>query len=239
MFSSQKRKIYLQMLKAVAEAIGPDYLDQVVFVGGCTTVLFMDENDAERIRHTEDVDLIVSVTAITGYFNFVEVLKTRGFTTPSPINGGDASVCRLHYGKLKIDLMPTNGCMGFSNIWYEEAFKHAFKYSIDEQTEIKLFPVEYFLATKFEAYKSRGEGDLLVSQDIEDVFNVLYSNSNLLLNLIQSKSDVKSYIANSIEEIQQDYNYDYLLLNMTDGDSDLIEKLSAKIQNIIDLREFN
>ena len=52
MFSSQKRKIYLQMLKAVAEAIGPDYLDQVVFVGGCTTVLFMDENDAERIRHT-------------------------------------------------------------------------------------------------------------------------------------------------------------------------------------------
>ena len=25
------------MLKAVAEAIGPDYLDQVVFVGGCTT----------------------------------------------------------------------------------------------------------------------------------------------------------------------------------------------------------
>ena len=80
------------MLKAVAEAIGPDYLDQVVFVGGCTTVLFMDENDAERIRHTEDVDLIVSVTAITGYFNFVEVLKTRGFTTPSPINGGDASV---------------------------------------------------------------------------------------------------------------------------------------------------
>ena len=96
-----------------------------------------------------------------------------------------------------------------------------------------------FLATKFEAYKSRGEGDLLVSQDIEDVFNVLYSNSNLLLNLIQSKSDVKSYIANSIEEIQQDYNYDYLLLNMTDGDSDLIAKLSAKIQNIIDLREFN
>ena len=43
----QKRKIYLQMLKAVAEAIGPDYLDQVVFVGGCTTVLFMDENDAD------------------------------------------------------------------------------------------------------------------------------------------------------------------------------------------------
>mgnify|MGYP003534766356 FL=1 len=80
---------------------------------------------------------------------------------------------------------------------------------------------------------------MLVSQDIEDVFNVLYSNSNLLLNLIQSKSDVKSYIANSIEEIQQDYNYDYLLLNMTDGDSDLIAKLSAKIQNIIDLREFN
>ena len=71
------------------------------------------------------------------------------------------------------------------------------------------------------------------------MFNVLYSNSNLLLNLIQSKSDVKSYIANSIEEIQQDYNYDYLLLNMTDGDSDLIAKLSAKIQNIIDLREFN
>ena len=35
MFSSQKRKIYLQMLKGVAEANWPDYLDEVVFVGGC------------------------------------------------------------------------------------------------------------------------------------------------------------------------------------------------------------
>lgn len=227
------------MIKAAALAIGPDHIDKVVFVGGCTTALFMDENDAERLRHTEDVDLIISVAAITGYYNFVDILQSRGFKLPSPITGGDASVCRLHYNQLKIDLMPTLDFLGFGNKWYEEAFQHAFKYSIDEETKIKLFPVQYFLATKFEAYKSRGDGDLLASQDVEDIFNVLYSNADLLINLSNSNSNIKAYIAESLEEIQQDPNYYILLESLTNGDHSSIVKFNSRVDNIIQLRVNN
>lgn len=48
------------MLETVAEAIGDDLRDRLVFVGGCTTALFItDPITLEDVRLTNDVDLIV------------------------------------------------------------------------------------------------------------------------------------------------------------------------------------
>ncbi len=51
-----------RMLVEVARALGPELINQVTFVGGCTTALLLtDEVTAEQVRHTDDVDLIVHV----------------------------------------------------------------------------------------------------------------------------------------------------------------------------------
>ncbi|MEE8059443.1 MAG: hypothetical protein V3T17_16645 [Pseudomonadales bacterium] len=53
------------MLVVVAQALGEELLQQVVFVGGCTTgLLITDSMTQEAIRYTEDVDLI---THVMGY----------------------------------------------------------------------------------------------------------------------------------------------------------------------------
>ncbi|MFC3530398.1 hypothetical protein ACFOMH_19700 [Paracoccus mangrovi] len=52
----------LYMLETVAEAIGDDLRDRLVFVGGCTTALFItDPITLEDVRLTNDVDLIVDL----------------------------------------------------------------------------------------------------------------------------------------------------------------------------------
>ncbi len=52
----------LYMLETVAEAIGDDLRDRLVFVGGCTTALFItDPITMEDVRLTNDVDLIVDL----------------------------------------------------------------------------------------------------------------------------------------------------------------------------------
>ena len=58
-----------QMLVIVAQALGDELLQQVVFVGGCTTgLLITDKATLEAVRYTDDVDLIAHLTdALNGY----------------------------------------------------------------------------------------------------------------------------------------------------------------------------
>jgi len=59
------KDLLLGMLETVAEALGADLRERLVFVGGCTTVLFItDELRLRTLRATDDVDLIV---ALAGY----------------------------------------------------------------------------------------------------------------------------------------------------------------------------
>jgi hypothetical protein len=52
-----------QMLIVVSKALGDELLQQVAFVGGCTTgLLVTDKLTQEAIRFTEDVDLITHIS---------------------------------------------------------------------------------------------------------------------------------------------------------------------------------
>lgn len=53
-------------------------LDELVFVGGCTTGLFITDPAAGGIRPTKDVDVIVDVTSYGKYASLSEWLRTLG-----------------------------------------------------------------------------------------------------------------------------------------------------------------
>ncbi|MGY4498473.1 hypothetical protein ACVWYH_002404 [Bradyrhizobium sp. GM24.11] len=59
-----------EMLKTVAVALGDQLLARLVFVGGCTTALYItDSVTLEGVRATDDVDLIVDLAGfpVTGF----------------------------------------------------------------------------------------------------------------------------------------------------------------------------
>lgn len=96
--------IHRDMIRLVANALGADLLAEVAFVGGATTsLLITDDFSREQVRHTKDVDLIVNVVGYADWARLQKNLRNRGF---SDIMSGNAPVCALQLGELRVDFMP-------------------------------------------------------------------------------------------------------------------------------------
>ena len=103
-----------KMIEVVAKAIGQELLNEVAFVGGCTTGLMLDDPfSMEQVRHTDDVDLIVHVVGRVQWYSLQEKLRTQGFSESA--DGGP--ICAMKLGELRVDFMPDDpAILGFCNI---------------------------------------------------------------------------------------------------------------------------
>jgi hypothetical protein len=183
-----------QNIKLIDEAavLLKDILDDLVFVGGATTGLYADNIFAPELNQTFDVDCIIEVASRKEYVEFESKIRLMGFK--NDISKG-APICRYQYGTMKIDFMPTKPeIIGFSNIWYEEGFKETIEVLLPVGVKIKLFKPEYFLASKIEAFKNRGNNDLRTSQDFEDIVFVVENRKSLINELRASKDNVRNYL---------------------------------------------
>jgi hypothetical protein len=165
------------LLLNIAHRLRP-LLDEVVFVGGCTTALLITDPGAEAIRPTYDVDVIVEITSYADYAVFSERLRALGFQEDS---SEGAPLCRWQWEQTKLDAMPLDeGVLGFSNRWYRETMTKAELVRLDPKTVIRAITAPYFLATKLEAFHGRGGGDVFASHDLEDVIAVLMEDQQSL-----------------------------------------------------------
>jgi hypothetical protein len=179
------------LLKIVAQRLGEDLLDEVVFVGGVTTSIYIENDESPNTTPTEDVDLIVNVTSYLGYEEFEKRIGERGFKRKLAESG---PICRFFLGDIVVDFMPLNErILGFSNRWYSIGFSEAMKISLDGLT-IRILSFANFLATKIEAYSSRGKkGMLWESKDFEDIVVVLEGRKSLLEDLEALPDEVKVF----------------------------------------------
>ncbi|MFC4311063.1 hypothetical protein ACFPN2_18340 [Steroidobacter flavus] len=179
-------------LQLVARALGP-LREQVVFVGGCAVGLLITDEAAAPVRATLDVDLVVSVSALSAYHGLEKDLSTLGFKRDM---SADAPICRWRYRGLEVDVMPTDpGILGFSNRWYPLAVSSAQPFKLPDGDDIRLIAAPVFVATKFEAHADRGSGDLLASHDLEDIVNVIDGRPGLLNEIATSPRELREYLA--------------------------------------------
>ena len=133
--------------ESVVRLLAP-MLDELVFVGGCTTGLFITDPAAGGIRPTKDVDAIVDVTSYAKYTALAEQPRALGLsedTTPG------APLCRWRHGHQIIDVMPTDATvLGFSNRWYPTAIETAQTFHIAGH-DVRVVTPALFIATKLEA----------------------------------------------------------------------------------------
>ena len=192
----------LMQLEVVAVALG-ELLPQVTFVGGSTTVLLVDEAAHFGIRKTDDVDVIIDVTTLVEYQRFSRRLRDLGFREDK-----DGPICRwlvdTDIGTTTLDVMPVDEkILGFSNRWYKTAIKEASEVVLPAGTSIRLVSPAYFLATKFEAFVGRGQGDYF-SHDLEDIVFVMENRTGLLDELMGSPQELKGYLARQAETLLND-----------------------------------
>jgi predicted nucleotidyltransferase len=199
----------LGMLRAVADALGDDLRGRLVFVGGCTTALFItDAVTLEDVRATDDVDLIVDLAGFPEWAQLLEQLRERGFSEAPD----DDVICRMRLGKIKVDFMPDDpNILGFSNRWYERGIETAVDCPLVDNLIVRRLTPALFVATKLEAYLGRGGNDLLSSRDAEDILLIVDGREELVAELGASDDDVRSYIGDQFKALLEASDFDDFL----------------------------
>jgi predicted nucleotidyltransferase len=94
------------------------------------------------------------------------------------------------------DLMPVQAdVLGFTNRWYPYAVKTAEPATLTNGITINLVSAVAFVATKLEAFASRGANDFFSSHDLEDVLNIVDGREELVEEIMAAPSELKQYVA--------------------------------------------
>lgn len=183
----------LPHLEVIAAALG-DLRERVVFVGGSTAGLLLTDPLAEGVRPTLDIDAIVQADTLVQFYRVEAQLEQRGFVR----DAASGVICRwLHRASgVVFDLMPTDASvLGFSNRWYAEAIETAQSVELSNGLHIRLIAAPAFVATKLEAFLSRGKGDFLSSHDLEDVLNIVDGRPELVEELVTASQPLRQAVA--------------------------------------------
>jgi predicted nucleotidyltransferase len=191
----------LQMLEIVAEGL-QQLREDVVFIGGATSVLYIDSAGGRTPRPTDDVDCVIELATRTSYRQLEDRLRRLGFT--NCIETG-APICRWLFNGLKVDVMPTDDAiLGFTNHWYKNGVRDKEIRTLPRGTEIFVFPLVYWIASKLAAYFDRGSSDPLISSDLEDIIYVLDGIKDPVAVLQDIDPAVGGYISDSMKALLLD-----------------------------------
>ncbi|MGE3063792.1 MAG: hypothetical protein AB7T10_09225 [bacterium] len=159
----------------IAEAL-KETKRKVCLVGGAISSFYLEDDVSSKIRPTKDVDCVIEVLDYLSFMDLEKSLKKLGFV--HDLDSG--IICRWKYGQITVDIIPSESkkILGFTNIWYKEGMKNSISKEISG-VKVHYFPLCYYIASKIEAFKSRGKNDYYDSNDFEDIVLILEGRRNL------------------------------------------------------------
>ncbi len=185
------------LFESVVGLLAP-VLDELVFVGGCTSGIFVTDPAAGGIRPTRDVDAIVDITSYAQYTALSDRLRILGLVEDT---SEGAPLCRWRQGNVIVDVMPTDASvLGFSNRWYPMAIDTAQRFDIAGHGTRIVTPA-LFIATKLEAFHGRGDDDVFASHDLEDIVTVVDGRPEIATDVAVSDEQVRAYISAEIRSL--------------------------------------
>jgi hypothetical protein len=191
----ENRKINIAVVAEIAKAL-QEVKNQMVFVGGAVISLYTDDPAADEIRPTGDIDMTVKIMNYSSWVTLQERLSELNIH-PDPYGH---AICSYKYNDIPVDIMPSeDGPIGPTNKWYKLGFDDLkLVKALDE--EIQILPAPCFLATKFEAYKSRGT-DYRTSHDIEDIIYIIDNRIHIVDEISVSKIEIIQFLQEEINKI--------------------------------------
>ncbi|MDO8279439.1 MAG: hypothetical protein Q7T63_15080 [Burkholderiaceae bacterium] len=175
----------INVLELVVRALG-SLREELVLVGGCSVGLLISDEARPPVRETVDVDMVAQVASVSEYYKTAERLRACGFREAAD----DKNMYRWKNGKLILDVLPSNETIlgHSSNQWYPAAVATAKFAQLPSGLRIRLITAPLFLATKFDAFHSRGGGDYL-RHDMEDIVNLVDGRIEILGEITGSPAE--------------------------------------------------
>ena len=104
-------------------------------------------------------------------------------------------------------------------------------------TAINLISAAAFLATKFEAFRTRGGGDAAMSHDLEDIINVIEGRLSIVDDVGTAAPDLRRYVASEVAALQATPDFANLLPGLVTNDSLHGERLTLVRRRILAIAE--
>jgi hypothetical protein len=201
----ENRTINIGVVAEVAKAL-KEFKNQMVFIGGAVVSLYADDPAADEIRPTADIDMTLNVLNLSNWYVVQEKLAQLGFF-PDPFGH---AICSYRYKDIPVDIMPAeDGPLGPANKWYKLGFDDLRTVMANEES-IQILPAPCYLATKFEAFSSRGK-DYRTSHDFEDIIYVIDNRTSIVEEIKNSLPEIKTYLQFQLLKLQNNSNYDEIL----------------------------
>ena len=187
-----------EIIKRVALALG-DLNNVVIYVGGATVSLYINDPAADDVRPTKDIDISLKILSIQQLEEIREQLNEKGFSQSADLD----VICRFKLDDILIDVMSTKA-VGWApaNPWFAKGFDKREKVKIDD-ISIQIMPLPYFLASKFSAFKDRGGNDPRQSKDLEDITYILNNRTDWHEVIKDSGKEVKDFLKMQFQEISK------------------------------------
>lgn len=198
-------EINLGVVAEIAHALG-ELNNSVVFVGGAVVAVYADDPAAEEVRPTEDVDLTLTLLDIDQ-----QKLDARLAKLGFHLDLHGHAMCSYRYKDIAVDIMAATDTMrGPTNRWYRSGFESLQKLDV-EGASIQILSAPYFLATKFEAFEQRGDGDYRTSHDFEDIIYVIDNRTTIVDEVRNADLKVRQFLSKKIEAVVNNYYIDEIL----------------------------
>ena len=147
------------MLMLVARVL--TRLPQPIVYDSTTISLYLDAVSARDMRPTDDVDCVVEVTSQRECYQLPAILHDLGLSEDTSLG---APLCGWLCEGIKLDVMPVDPqVLDFGNRWYQRGVAETIEYILPNGSEIKIFALAYLLASKIEAFGSRGRNQFYFS----------------------------------------------------------------------------
>ena len=131
------------------------------------------------------------------YHALAEQRMQRGFKQTMADN---TPPFRWFWNRMQLDLVPVDEkVLGFANPWYRAGFQAAERSPLGDGLVLRHLSAPHFLATKFEAFKDRGQNDVYLSHDLEDIMTVVEGRASLAAEIAASDVDVHGYVLANVD----------------------------------------
>lgn len=201
----RNRTINLAVVAEIAEALG-ELNESVVFVGGAVVSVYTDNPAADEIRPTQDVDFTLTLIDMNQQA-LDKQLAALGFH----LDLHDHAICSYRYNDIAVDIMAaTDSMRGPTNRWYQVGFDTLEIIQINN-TPIQVLSAPCYLATKFEAYNSRGQDDYRTSHDFEDIVYVIDNRTTIVEEVENSNELIRGFLKAEIQKILSNRYVDEIL----------------------------
>lgn len=195
-------EIQKERWKKVLDALGKEAEDFCAVGGGAIWLYLPNETDAARIRPTEDVDFVVPAKTLAEYHKLEEKLRKLGFRNDTRAG---APICRYLYKEVTVDFMPARSkVLNLNSRWFEQGLRKKRVVEISKKHKLGIFPLPYFLASKFDAFQDRGQEDPRLSDDLEDICVILSCIENDDELFQDADKEVTTYLKAQMKQMIED-----------------------------------